>query len=138
MSKSKDISNSVSSFKGDDVSLFDYDFVYRIVDSFSLSQVYYLLSILPDVFSRKFFNASLCSENLSDRFVHYSNVISSLHDNLHVLSNSELTRLRLYIDRLVFKARIKSDDDFINQLLDDVSPSNNKTKTKYEKSKKIR
>lgn len=125
-----------TSFRNDDVvSLFEYDYVYRIVDSFSLSQVYFLLSILPDVFSRKFFNENSCSENLSERFVNYANVISSLHDNLHVLSNSELTRLRLYIERLVFKARIKSDDDFINQLFDDVSPSN---KTKYEKSKKNR
>lgn len=135
MSKSKYISNSVSSLKDDDLSLFDYDFVYRIVDSFTLSQVYYLLRILPDVFSRKFFNANSCTENLSDRFVNYSNVISSLHDNLHVLSNSELTRLRLYIERLAFKSRLKSDDDFINQLFDDVSPSNN---IKYEKSKKNR
>lgn len=128
-------SNYFPSRNDDAVSLLDYDFVYRIVDSFTLSQVYYLLGILPDVFSRKFFNANSCTENLSDRFVNYSNVISSLHDNLHVLSNSELTRLRLYIERLAFKARIKSDDDFINQLFDDVSPSN---KTKYEKSKKIR
>lgn len=128
-------SNSIIPFKVDAVSLFDYDCIYRIVDSFSLSQVYYLLSILPDVFSRKFFNENSCCENLSERFVNYSKVIVSLHDNLHVLSDSELTRLRLYIDRLVFKARIKSDDDFINQLFDDVSPSN---KIKYEKSKKIR
>lgn len=134
MAKIKSNSKSTPSCS-DDVSLLDYDFVYRIVDSFSLSQVYYLLSILPEVFSRKFFNSNMCSENLCERFVNYSNVISSLHDNLHVLSNSELTRLRLYIDRLVFKSRIKSDDDFLNQLFDDVSPSN---KTKYEKSKKIR
>lgn len=135
MAKSKNISNSVSSCNSQGISLLDYDFVYRIVDSFSLSQVYYLLSILPEVFSRKFFNANSCTDNLSERFVNYSDVISALHENLHVLSNSELTRLRLYIDRLVFKARIKSDDDFINQLFDDVSPSKN---SKYEKSKKIR
>ena len=124
------------SSNSDNVGLFDSDKVYSILDSFSLKEIYYVMNILPDVFSRKFLNASLCSENLSERFVNYSNVIFSLHDNLHVLSNSELTRLRLYIERLVFKARIKSDDDFINQLFDDVSPSNNKTK--YEKSKKIR
>ena len=136
MSKSKYKPNSNSSRNDDDVSLFDYDFVYRIVDDFSLPQLYFLLSILPNVFYRKFPNEKVFSENLSERFVNYSSVISSLHDNLHVLSNSELTRLRLYIDRLVFKARIKSDDDFINQLLDDVSLSKNKTK--YEKKKKIR
>lgn len=127
-------SNSFSSLN-DDVSLLDYDKVYSILDSLSLKQLYYVMNILPDVFSRKFLNASLCSENLSERFVNYSNVISSLHDYLPVLSNSELTRLRLYIERLVFKSRLKSDDDFINQLFDDVSP---KTKTKYEKSKKNR
>lgn len=128
--------NNNKSFNPDNVCLFDYDKVYSILDSFSLKELYYVMHILPDVFSCKFFNANLCSDNLFDRFVNYTNVISSLHDNLHVLSNSELTRLRLYIDRLVFKSRIKSDDDFINKLLDDVSPSNNKTK--YEKSKKIR
>lgn len=128
-------SNSNSSCNDDVVLLFDYDHVYRLVEDLSLPQLYFLLSILPDVFYRKFPNEKLFSENLSERFVNYSNVISSLHDNLHVLSNSELTRLRLYIDRLVFKSRIKSDDDFINQMFDDVSPSN---KTKYEKSKKIR
>lgn len=128
-------SHFISSINSDDVCLFDYDKVYSLLDSFSLKQLHYVMDILPYVFSRKFFNSSLCSENLSERFVNYSNVIASLHDNLHVLSNSELTRLRLYIDRLVFKSRIKSDDDFINQLFDDVSPSN---KNKYEKSKKIR
>lgn len=127
--------NSNSSRNDDNVSLFDYDKAYSILDSFSLKQIYYVMDILPDIFSRKFLNEYLFSDNLSERFVNYSNVISSLHDNLHVLSNSELTRLRLYIERLVFKARIKSDDDFINQLFDDVSPSN---KSKYEKSKKIR
>ena len=126
--------NSISSFN-DDVSLLDYDKVYSIFDSFTLKQMYYVMDIFPDIFSRKFFNEYLCSEQFSERFLNYVNVISSLHDNLHVLSNSELTRLRLYIDRLVFKSRIKSDDDFINELLDDVSPSNKK---KYEKSKKIR
>lgn len=119
----------------DFVSLFDYDHVYRLVEDLSLPQLYFLLSIIPDVFYRKFPNEKVFSENLSERFVNYSNVLVTLHDNLHVLSNSELTRLRLYIDRLVFKARIKSDDDFINQLLYDVSPNK---KTKYEKSKKIR
>lgn len=123
------------SSNSDNVCLFDYDKVYSILDSFSLKQMYYAMNILPDLFARKFFNSNLCSDNLSERFLNYSNVISSLHDNLHVLSNSELTRLCLYIDRLVFKSRLKSDDDFINQLFDDVSPSN---KTKYEKSKKIR
>lgn len=123
------------SSKSDNVSLFDYDKVYSVIDSFSLKQIYYVMDILPDIFSRKFFNEYLCSESFSDRFLNYVSVISSLHDNLHYLSNSELTRLRLYIDRLVFKSRIKSDDDFINQLFDDVSPSN---KIKYEKSKKIR
>lgn len=126
---------SNSSFNDDVVSLFDYDHVYRIVDDFSLPQLYFLLSILPDVFYRKFPNEKLFSENLSDRFVNYSNVLVTLHDNLHVISNSDLTRLRLYVERLVFKSRIKSDDDFINQLFDDVSPSNN---NKYEKSKKNR
>lgn len=123
------------SYNSDNVGLLDYDKVYNVLDSFSLKQIYYAMNILPDLFARKFFNANLCSDNLSERFVNYSNVISSLHDNLHVLSNSELTRLRLYIDRLVFKSRLKLDDDFINQLFDDVSPSN---KNKYEKSKKIR
>lgn len=123
-------------FNSDNVNLFDYDKVYNILDCFSLKQIYYVMDILPDVFSRKFFNASLSSDHLSERFVNYSNVISSLHENLHVLSNSELTRLCLYIERLVFKARIKSDDDFINQMLDDVSSSNKKNN--YEKSKKIR
>lgn len=126
---------SNSSSNDDVVCLFDYDEVYRIVDDFSLPQLYFLLSILPDVFYRKFPNEKVFSENLSERFVNYSNILVTLHDNLHVLSNSEFTRLRLYIDRLVFKSRIKSDDDFINQLLDDVSPSKN---SKYEKSKKIR
>ena len=126
---------SNSSCNDDVVCLFDYEHVYRLVEDLSLPQLYFLLSILPDVFYRKFPNEKLFSENLSDRFVNYSNVLVTLHDNLHVLSNSELTRLRLYIDRLVFKSRLKSDDDFINQLFDDVSPSN---KTKYEKSKKIR
>lgn len=128
-------SNSFSPRNDDAVMLFDYDYVYRIVDDFSLPQLYFLLSILPDVFYRKFPNEKLYSENLFERFVNYSNILVSLHDNLHVLSNSELIRVRLYIDRLVFKSRIKSDDDFINQSLDDVSPSKN---SKYEKSKKIR
>lgn len=130
MAKSKSNSNSYN------VCLFDYDKVYSVIDSFSLKQIYYVMDILPDIFSRKFFNEYLCSESFSDRFLNYVSVISSLHDNLHYLSSSELTRLRLYIDRLVFKACLKSDDDFINQLFDDVSP--NKTKTKNEKSKKIR
>lgn len=128
-------SNSISSRNDDGVSLFDYDSVYRIVDDFSLPQLYFLLSILPDVFYRKYPNEKYYSENLSERFVNYSNILVTLHDNLHFLSNSELTRLRLYIERLVFKSRIKSDDDFINLLFDDVSPSNN---NKYEKSKKNR
>lgn len=123
--------------KSDNVSLLDYDKIYSVLDSFSLKEINYVMDILPDIFSRKFFNECgyLCCDNSSDRFVNYVSVISSLHDNLHLLSNSELTRLRLYIDRLVFKACIKSDDDFINQLFDDVSPNK---KTKYEKSKKIR
>ena len=128
---------SNSSCNDDVVCLFDYDHVYRLVEDLSLPQLYFLLSILPDVFYRKFPNEKVFSENLSERFVNYSNILVTLHDNLHVLSNSELTRLRLYIDRLVFKSRIKSDDDFINQLFDDVSPSNNNN-NKYEKSKKIR
>lgn len=123
------------STNSDNVCLLDYDNVYSTIDSFSLKQLYYLMDILPDVFFRKLYNDTSCSDNLYDRFCNYTNVISSLHDNLYLLSNSELTRLRLYIDRLVFKARIKSDDDFINHLFDDVSPSNKK---KYEKSKKIR
>lgn len=123
------------SSNSDNVCLFDYDKVYSTLFSFSLKEIYYAMTIFPDVFSRKFSNVISCNENLPERFVNYSNVISSLHDNIHVLSNSELTRLRLYIDRLVFKSRLKSDDDFINQLFDDVSPSN---KFKYEKSKKIR
>lgn len=126
---------SNSSFNDDVVCLFDYDHVYRLVEDLSLPQLYFLLSIIPDVFARKFPNEKFYNENLSERFVNYSNVLVTLHDNLHFLSNSELTRLRLYIDRLVFKSRLKSDDDFINQLFDDVSLSN---KTKYEKSKKIR
>ena len=129
-------SNSISSSNDDVVCLFDYEHVYRLVEDLSLPQLYFLLSILPDVFMRKFPNEKVFSENLSDRFVNYSNIIVSLHDNLHSLSNSELTRLRLYIDRLVFKSRLKSDDDFINQLFDDVSPSHKINK--YEKSKKIR
>ena len=136
MDKIKLKSKSIPSCNGDVVSLLDYDYVYRIVEGFSLPQLYFLFSILPDVFFRKFSNEYLNSQELIERFVNFSNVISSLHDNLHVLSNSELTRLRLYIERLVFKARIKSDDDFINQLFDDVSPSYKKTY--YEKSKKIR
>ena len=129
-------SSSISSRNDDVVCLFDYDYVYRMVDDLSLPQLYYLFSIIPDVFYRKFPNEKVFSENLSERFVNYSNVLVSLHDNLHVLSNSDLTRRRLYVDRLVFKSRIKSDDNFINQLLDDVSPSHKNNK--YEKSKKIR
>lgn len=110
----------------DVVSLFDCDLVYRFVDGLSLSQLYSLLSILPEVFFRKFPNEKLFNENLFERFDNYSNVLVSLHDNLPVLSNSDLTRLRLYVNRLVFKSRLKSDDDFINQLLDDVSPSKKK------------
>lgn len=119
-------SNSNSSRNDDVVCLFDYDKVYSTLSSFSLKQMYYAMTILPEVFWRKFSNVISGNDNLSERFDNYANVISSLHDNLHVLSNSELTRLRLYIDRLVFKSRIKSDDDFINQLFDDVSPSNKK------------
>ena len=119
----------------DVVSLFDYEHVYRLVEDLSLPQLYFLLSILPEVFFREFPNEKLFNENLFERFSNYSNVLVSLHDNLSILSNSDLTRLRLYVDRLVFKSRIKSDDDFINQSLDDVSPSKN---SKYEKSKKIR
>lgn len=122
------------SSNSDNVSLFDYDKVYSVLDSLTLKQIYYVMDILPNIFSRKFFD-DYCSSNYSDRFFNYASVISSLHDNLHFLSASELTRLRLYIDRLVFKSCLKSDDDFINQLFDDVSPSK---KNKYEKSKKNR
>lgn len=109
----------------DSVCLFDYDKVYSLLESLSLKQMYYVMDILPELFWKRFSANVVASPSYPERMIAYNKCVSRLHKSLGYLKTSDLTRICLYIERIVFKSRVRTDDDFIdsllNQVLSDVS-----------------
>jgi hypothetical protein len=120
--------NNKKSPNSDDVCLFDYDKVYNLLDTLSLKQLYFVMDILPDLFWKRFYANTAVCPSFPERLIAYNKCVSRLHKSLGYLKTSDLTRICLYIERLCFKSRVRTDEDFIdsllNQVLDDVSHKN--------------